>query len=444
MKKDLKKLRQARAEKAKLGKSRLDALNALLAKDTLTEAEAAQLATLEAEVDTLEQEVAAIDAEITAEERVARRATLFSSTALGGSPAAGGFALSTVVNDTDPARTGGFRNLAEFAVSVRNLAVGGIADPRFAAAATGYQQNQGAAGEGVLVPTEWREQIWSLVFADNDLLGFCNPEPTQGNSVGIVKDETTPWGASGVQAAWRSEGTQMVSSKAAITPTLMQLHELYAFVLATNEILDDAPRLQQRITTQAARAIRWKAFEAVMFGDGNGKPLGFMKSPALVTVAAESGQAAATIVTANVLKMMSRLLEMPGGNPIWLANRDTIPQLGTLTIGNNAAWLPVNQALAGTITKGGMLLGEQLAFNEHCQTLGAVGDLILADLTGYALATKQGGGIDFAASIHLFFDQNLTAFRWIFRIGGQPYLSGPVAPAKGSNTKSHFVALAAR
>lgn len=447
--KDLKKLRHARAEKVKAGKTALDQLNALLAKDNATDAEKAQIETREAQVDALEKEVSALDAEIAAEEKAARRAALFASTAVGGAMAATAAfsnpAGATAVFDSDPARTAGFKSLAEFAVSVRNLQVNGVADPRFAAAASGYQQNQGSGGEGILVPTEWREAIWSLVFADDDLLGFCNPEPTQGNTVGIVKDETTPWGASGVQAAWRSEGTQMLASKAAMTPTMLQLHELFAFVLATQEVLDDAPRLQNRLTVQAARAIRWKAFEAVVSGDGNGKPLGFMKSPALVTVAKESGQAAKTLVTANVLNMMSRLLEMPGGNPQWLANRDTIPQLGTMTIGNNAAWLPINQALSGgSVRKGGILLGEQLTFNEHCETLGTVGDLVLADLSGYALATKQGGGIDFAASIHLFFDQNIQAFRWIFRVGGQPYLSAPVASAKGANTKSHFVALAAR
>ena len=363
-------------------------------------------------------------------------------TAFGQRPQQRGPALATRVNDADPARTSGFANLAEFARAVYSLNVNGVRDPRFEAAGTGYQQNQGSSGEGILVPTEWREQIWSLVFDNNDLLGACNPEPTQGNTVGIIKDETTPWGASGVQAAWRAEGTAMVNSKAQMTPALLQLHELYAFVLATNEILDDGPRLQNRITVQAARAIRWKAFEAVVNGDGNGKPLGFMNSPALITVTKESGQAATTLVTANILKMASRLFEMDGGNPMWLANRDTLPQLGVMTIGNQPAWLPMNQALiGGGIRKGGILLGEQLSWNEHMQTLGTKGDIVLADLSGYALATKQGGGIDFAASIHLFFDQNLTAFRWIFRLGGQPYLSAPVAPAKGSNSKSHFVCL---
>src|SRR6185295_2324261 len=254
MRKNLNKMRQDRAAKASIGKSKEARLNALLDKTTLTETEQAELTALEAECDTLATEVEAMDKDIAAEEKKARRATLFNSTAV--SPPA----RSIMVNDLDPARTGGFHSLAEFAVAVRNLQVNGVADQRFSAAATGYQQNQGSAGEGVLVPTEWREQIWSLVFDNNDLLGFCNPEPTNGNSVGIIKDETTPWGAAGVQAAWRSEGTQMIATKAALTPTLMQLHELYAFVLATNEVLDDAPRLQNRITVQAARAIRWKLF----------------------------------------------------------------------------------------------------------------------------------------------------------------------------------------
>jgi HK97 family phage major capsid protein len=181
-----------------------------------------------------------------------------------------------------------------------------------------------------------------------------------------------------------------------------------------------------------------RASEAASFGDGNGKPLGFMNSKALVTIAAESGQAAGAINVPNVLKMYSRLLRT-GGRPVWLANDDTLPQLGQLAIGNVPAWLPLNQPLAGT-PDGGVFLGLPLMFNEHCQALGTVGDIVVADLSGYALATKTGGGVDFAASIHLFFDQKLTAFRRIFRIGGQPYLSAPVSPAKGTNTKSHFVA----
>lgn len=433
MKKDLKKLRQARADKAKAGKSKVDALNALLDKENATEAEKAQITALEAEVDTLEAEVKALDDEIAAEEKKARRASLF------GSASVPQFQITT--DEPNPQTTGGFRSLAEFAVAVRTAITGGGIDPRLGAAPSNYHQNQGAAGEGFLVPTEYRTQIWELVFADDSILTMCNQEPTASNAISIPKDETTPWGASGVQAYWRAEAAQMTASKLALTGTILQLHELYAFVLATSELIEDAPRLNNRLSVQAARAIRWQASDAVVRGDGNGKPLGFMNAACLVTVAKESGQAAATLAVANLLKMYSRLL-FTGGSPVWLGNSDILPQLGGLTIGNVPAWLPLNQALQGS--PNGSVLGRPLQFNEHCKTLGTVGDLVLADLSGYAFATKAGGGIDFAASIHLYFDYNIQAFRWTFRCGGQPYLSAAVSPANGSNTKSHFVALATR
>lgn len=233
----------------------------------------------------------------------------------------------------------------------------------------------------------------------------------------------------------------MTPSKAALIGSTVNLHELYAFVLATDELLSDAPRLASRLTVQAARAIRWKAGEAIMWGDGVGKPLGFMTSAAKIAVAKESGQAADTIVAANVLKAYSRLQGM-GSRAFWAANRDIVPQVAVMTIGNQPMWLPNNQGLQNAPQ--GSLLGLPILFLEHAKTLGDEGDLTLVDPDGYYAATKAGGGIDFASSIHLYFDYGMQAFRWTFRLGGQPFLSGPVSPAKGSSTRSHFVALAER
>jgi HK97 family phage major capsid protein len=431
MPKDLKKLRQARADKAKSGKTKFTALNALIAKPDLNEAETAQMAALEVEVDAIETELAALDVEIATEEKAQKRATLFNAPP----------ARSIIVNDIDPARTGGFANLAEFALAVRDRFTGGGMDPRFGAAPANFESNQGSAGEGMLVPTEYRDQIWGIAFPDNDLLSMCNQEPTNSNSISIPKDETTPWGAAGVQSAWRSEGNQMLASKVGLTGTQLQLHELFAFCIATAELLDDAPRLNSRLTLQAGRAINWKATDAVIWGDGNGKPLGFMNSGALVTVSKTSGQATLTLTVANLSNMLARLLAQ-GGEPAWIMNRDVLPALIGLTIGNQPAWVPFNQGVVGG--PGGTLLGHPIYFNEHAQTFSSLGDIMLVDLKGYALATKIGQGIEFASSIHLFFDYNMSAFRWTFRLGGQPYLSKPVSPANGSNTKSSFVALQAR
>lgn len=431
--KDLKKLRQARADRAKAGKAKLVSLNALIEKPELNETETAQMAALEVEVTALEAEVSALDAEIAAEEKIARRATLFGSAAIP--------ARSIVVNDLNPETTGGFRNLAEFALSVRGMFTGGAIDPRLAAAPANFQQNQGAAGEGVMVPTEYRDQIWAIAFPEHDLLSLCNSEPTNSNSIMIPKDETTPWGAAGVQASWRSEGTQMLASKSALTGTQLQLHELFAFCIASQELLDDAPRLNNLLTFQAGRAINWKASDAVMWGDGNGKPLGFMNAGCLVTVPKDSGQATLTLSVANLANMLARLLAQ-GGQPVWILNRDVLPALIGLVIGSVPAWMPSNQPLLAGPE--GFLLGHPVYFNEHAQTFSTLGDIVLADMKGYALATKVGQGIEFASSIHLFFDYNMSAFRWAFRLGGQPYLSKSIASANGSKNKSSFITLQAR
>ena len=453
----LKELRQQRHQKATRGKAALTEYNTLSAKADRTADEDQKLAALDAEISALETEVVDLDAKIASEEASARRGALFATAAPGATsagqggaaPARAAFGAARTVGELNPETTGGFRNLADFAVAVRNTQSGVAPDPRLAAmeaaermaAPSGFHQNQGTAGEGFLVPQEYRQGIWELAFSEPDLLSMVTPEPTASNSVKIAKDESTPWGAAGVQAYWRAEASQMTASKAAATQMTVDLHELHAFVLATQEVLDDAPRLQDRLTRQAARAISWKASDAIMWGDGNGKPLGFMNGGSLVTVAKETGQAADTLAVKNILKMNSRLLRA-GGRPVFLGNSDIDPELGALTIGNVPAFLPNNQPLSSPWE--GYIRGKPLLYTEHAKSIGDLGDLVLADMSGYYAVTKQGGGIDFAASIHLFFDYNIQAFRWTFRFGGQPFLAEPVSPANGATTKSHFVALAER
>lgn len=351
----------------------------------------------------------------------------------------------------------GYRSLAAFANDVRQACVpGGRAPERLVNAmklaqlfaAPSNVSQEGGTSEGYEVPSAYADQIFQLVFAPDGLLESVAPEPTLKNAVDIEGDESTPWGATGVQAKWRAEGVQMSGSKASTNLRTVRLHELFAFVTASAELLDDAPRLNDRLTTKAAAAIKWKADEALMFGTGAGQPLGWMTSNALVTVAIEAAQATNTILTANILKMYSRLLRQ-GGSPFWALNPDTLPQLGTITIGQQPAFTP---PMAGIVNApNGMLLGLPIKWSEHSQTLGTKGDVQLINPIGYYATTKAADGddagtpgLDFASSIHLYFDYNLTAFRWTFRLGGEPFLSAPVTPGKGASNKSHFVTLAAR
>ena len=346
----------------------------------------------------------------------------------------------------DPMR--GFRGMADFAQAVRKSTgavkqgIGEVDDRlRIVGAPTDFHR-EGGSSDGYMVPPAIREEIWRVAFADEGLLASFAPEPTSSDSVQLYVDESTPWGSSGVQANWAAEGAQFSPSRLSQGARNVQLHKLYAFVLATSELVNDAPRLGNRLTLQAGEAIRYQAEEAIVTGDGVGKPLGYMDSGALVTVAKESGQAADTIVAANVAKMLARML-MTGdtSRAFWLVHQSALPQLMTMTLGDMPIWTPPTTGFVNA--PGGFLLGKPVRFSEHCETVGDLGDIQLVNPTGYYAATKQGG-IDFASSVHLYFDYDIEAFRWTFRLGGQPYLKAPVSPAKGSQTLSHFITLAAR
>jgi HK97 family phage major capsid protein len=335
----------------------------------------------------------------------------------------------------------GFKGMGDFAVAVKNASrPGGFVDDRlrYGAAPANYHQESGTT-EGYMVPPAFRQEVWELVFDDSDLLGMVDPEPTSSNQVDMLVDETTPWGASGVIAYWRTEGSQMTGKKIETAPISVTLHQLYAMVLATEELLRDAPRLNSRLTRKSAQAIRWKINESIMNGNGAGKPMGWMKGGSLVSVAKEAAQAAATINATNIAKMFSRVINP--SRATWLANQDILPQLMTMTLGNQPIWTPPASGFVNA--PGGFLLGRPVQFNEHCETLGTKGDLQLVNPEGY-YATTRDSGPQYASSIHLFFDYGLEAFRWEFRLGGQPYMSAPITPAKGSSTRSHFVTLDTR
>jgi hypothetical protein len=94
-----------------------------------------------------------------------------------------------------------------------------------------------------------------------------------------------------------------------------------------------------------------EAGEGYINGDGVEKPLGYMKAAALVTVAAEGGQAADTIVRQNVGKMFARVINP--SKAVWLANQDTLPALMDLKSDlGQPIWFPNFQAAPG-----GTLLG---------------------------------------------------------------------------------------
>ena len=342
--------------------------------------------------------------------------------------------------DADASR--GFATFGQFAIAVQKAATpGGSTDARLITKgpATFANESAGDAG-GYLVPQDWADRIWRIVLGDDSLLARTNQIPTSRNSLSLPVSETTAWGASGVQAYWQGEGAAITPSRPSVQLRNLRLHKLSALVPASDELMEDAAALDAFIADEAARAIRYKAEDAILNGDGVGKPLGLLNAGALVTVDEEGSQSADTVVAENIAKMYARMPASSLAGAVWLINQDVLPQVLTMTLGDQPIYLPPNGVAPAPF---GTLLGRPIVLTPHCQTVGDVGDVLFVDLRQYLTLIKRGG-LQTASSIHLWFDQDLTAFRFTFRIAGQPWMNAPITPDHGGNTLSPFVALAPR
>lgn len=342
-------------------------------------------------------------------------------------------------------KTFGFKSQGDFYQAVRIAAAsrGASMDERLKAASAGTISTEGVGADGgFAVPPEYRTAILERVFSEASLLGRTNPIPLSGNQISIPTDMTTPWDSSGgIQAYWEGEGNPYTQSKLKLESVTTKLNKLTALVPVSDELLEDNAALGGYIERKAPEKIDFKVSYALVWGNGVGMPLGFMNSPALVTQAIESGpQTTDTIVAANIAKMFSRMPANLLPNAVWLIHPDAQPQLMTMTIGNQPVYIPPG-GLNGSPY--GILLGRPVIPHEVCETVGDLGDIMFVDLSSY-LAVRKSAGIKAQTSIHLWFDQDLTAFKFTLRIGGQPWWSAPISPRDGSSTRSPFVTLASR
>lgn len=364
-------------------------------------------------------------------------------------------ATITVTENVAADPKGGFNFVGEFMKSVCGASKaqrsgGALAiDKRLliGAAAPGagtYGNEASGADGGFLIPPAFGTEIFQFSLTDNALLPMTDEVNVTGNGMSFPKDETTPWGTNGVRAYWQGEATAPNGTKPVLGLTTLRLKKLMALVPVSDEMLDDGAAMASYLPKKIGASIQWKTNEGILFGAGAGLMLGAMNSGAVVTVAKDSGQATNTLTALNLANMIARLPEGSFPNSVWMINNDVLPSLFTLTLGNYPIYIPTGGVTGGVQgSPYGTLLGRPIIVTQHANTFSSKGDVMLVDLSYYQTITK-GTGVQTATSMHLYFDADATAFRTTFRIDGQSKIAAPITPAKGTNTLSPFVQLAAR
>jgi len=347
--------------------------------------------------------------------------------------------------DDGPKWKAGF---GEFLIAVRNAKLNPAnTDPRLVQNAA-LGSNEGSGEDGAfLVEPEHAPAILKRAYELSQVASRCTRNSISSNRVTLnyVKETSRANGyrQGGVLGYWIPEAGTITASTPKFGQMELKLKKLAGLYYASEEVLEDAVALESFATQAFADEFAFLLDEAVFSGSGTQEPLGVFNAGCKVDVAIEAGQTAATIVFENIVKMWARMWGRSRANAAWFINQDIEPELMTMaqTVGTGgvSVYMPANGLSASPYST---LMGRPVIPCEHCETLGTVGDIVLADMSQYLLVDK--GGLKRADSIHVQFATDQHAFRFIYRVDGQPKWQSALTPAKGSNTLSPFVRLATR
>jgi len=238
----------------------------------------------------------------------------------------------------------------------------------------------------------------------------------------------------GVIPKWTAEAASKEETQPAFRQMEIIAHKLICYTEASDELLaDSAIGLETLLSTLFGGAIANEEEWAFINGSGAGQPLGIVSAGCGVTIR-HARAAAGAIGINDVFNLLSHFM---GQSPIWLAYQSTMPQILSMNgpAGNPSyVWIGNGRDAMPTT-----LMGFPVYFIENCSTLGNEGDLILADWSKYVIGDRQTTTVD--ASKHFRFQNDLTAWRAVHRVGGRPWLSAPLTLRDGTTEVSPFCLL---
>ena len=415
----LNELRQKKAEK-------LAAAEALLKEGKVENA-----AALDAELDGICKQIATT-------ENLMRRSQENAQPLDGGTPAGDGVTVTP--------RGRAFNSLGEQLQAIVSAAKTHVADKRLIRVNNEIMgSNEGAGADGgFAIQEDFAGQILETAVSTGDILSRVDSYTVGANSNAarwLMIDETDVSASvfGGVQMYWAAEGATVTASRPRFKELKLDLEKMMGFAYATDELLQDAPFMTGFFGTAFTVATNRLLEDGIICGDGVGKLTGILKSGALIEAAAETGQAAETINAQNILRMWSRALVSGRRNMVWLMHPDLEDQLPQLMLGDKLIWMPEG-GISGAQYQ--TILGRPVLFNDNCQAIGTVGDVILADLKQYMLLRKGSAKQDWSMHVEFLTDQH--CFRMVLRCNGTPKVTAPVKLKNSARTRSPFVTLAAR
>lgn len=343
---------------------------------------------------------------------------------------------------------GGFANSNEFFAAVHT----GLADTRLTgirAAAPGQSETSPSTG-GFVVPDQFSQQVLDVSLESEIVRPRATVWPMTSKTRkipgvdGYVHTGGTLLG--GVTQAFVNEGDTLPLQEIKVWLLELVAKKMGLTIQASNELLADG-NFDELVGAKLIQACSWLLDNAFLWGTGVGMPRGVFNDPALITVAKDASQIAATITYSNIQNMFARLHPSCRNSAVWVFTSDAIPQLLQLALlfKNEAGTDYVGGSSAPILTRGPNgefeLLTRPVLFSEKLQALGTVGDALLADFSQYGIGLRRELFLE--KSFHVGFTNDTCWYRLTARLDAMGTWKAPITPEHG-NTLSPFVTLATR
>lgn len=308
-------------------------------------------------------------------------------------------------------------------------------------------EESGAVG-GYLVPVEYSNQILrlanerSVVRAQGPTI--INMTTREWNVPALDYTSSTAGRAhqlGGVYATWTEEAGEKTETEPTFKNVKLVYHELSGYTVASAQVrMDAGPALESMLRELFADAVAFQEDWSFIQGDGAGKPLGVLKSDALLCEVAASS----TFVLTDIASMLEMFHSRRPNGGVWFMHPKVLSKLIALADGsattNNVIWIPSARDNAPAT-----LFGRPIVFTDRMPVLPAgnsatqIGGVLLADWSYYLIGDRAGLQIDF--SEHYKFINNQGTWRFAKYVDGQPWMQAPMYLADGSNQVSPFVSL---
>lgn len=337
---------------------------------------------------------------------------------------------------------GGFKSFDEFAT----MALNRVPDPRL--------QKSWAEGipsdGGLLVPSEYSAEIFDAAIGEAIVLAKARKYPmfsdTKKISGTCIGDHSEHY-YGGVVGYWRGEGAALIEATPKYRTIELKANKLTCFGKSSIEWFEDAIDGMGSINQTFGKTAAAFLEKAFIKGSGAGEPLGILNSPCLVETPSQTlggDDQGVSIVYKNIAAMFSRLAPGSWKNAVWMLSYSALAEI-LISLADYSP--PIsgtpreNYVVLGA--DGNMsILGRPAFVSEFLPALGTPGDIMLADLTQYAVGVRSDIRLELSKDVY--FASAELAHRVIVRVDGQPLWNELMTLEDGSTTVSPFVVIEER